>query len=215
VTEAERYEKTVYKGPKKNETKGRKLTPQESWMAIINDSLEKCPPAAASYLETLSSYDNVPRKERAFQNFAANSLNLRGANGDAIISSIWNHLSSVREEKLKDIAKSKEEEQKAKEKSEEKVETDTKSPSTYSQAEKAPSVNETKVGKKVVKAMRKALKKAPSNQLRMKELRKLVKSKLDSEDKEFTKDDLKKAIKTAVAEEKSISFDGKLVKLTQ
>jgi hypothetical protein len=38
---------------------------------------------------------------------------------------------------------------------------------------------------------------------------------LDSEDKEFTKDDLKKAIKTAVAEEKSISFDGKLVKLTQ
>eukprot|EP00979_Chaetoceros_neogracilis_P016718 scaffold9194_cov188-Chaetoceros_neogracile.AAC.1 len=36
ISEAERYEKTVYKGPKKNETKGRKLTPQESWMEIIN-----------------------------------------------------------------------------------------------------------------------------------------------------------------------------------
>lgn len=184
-------------------------------METINDSLENCPPAATSCLETLSSYDNVPRKEKAFRNFAANSLNLRGANGDAIISSIWNHLSSVREEKLKDLAKSKEQEQKAIEKSEEKVETDAKSASSNAQAKKAPSTNETKVGKKVVKAMRKALKKAPSNQLKMKELRKLVKSKLDSEDKEVTKGDVKKAIKAAVAEEKSISFDGKLVKLTQ
>jgi len=214
VTEAERYEKTVYKGPKKNETKGRKLTPQESWMEIINDSFEKCPPAATSYLETLSSYDNVPRKEKAFRNFAANSLNLRGAHGDAIVSSIWSHLSSVREEKLKDQAKLKEQEQAVIETSKEKVETDTESASN-AQAKKATSINETKVGKKVVKAMRKALKKAPSNQLKMKELRKLVKCKLDSEDKEVTKDDVKKAIKTVIAEENSISVDGKLVKLTQ
>mmetsp|Transcript_14846 Transcript_14846/g.22252 ORF Transcript_14846/g.22252 Transcript_14846/m.22252 type:complete len:212 (+) Transcript_14846:19-654(+) len=136
VTEAERYEKTVYKGPKKNETKGRKLTPQESWMEIINDSFEKCPPAATSYLETLSSYDNVPRKEKAFRNFAANSLNLRGAHGDAIVSSIWSHLSSVREEKLKDQAKLKEQEQAVIETSKEKVETDTESASN-AQAKKS------------------------------------------------------------------------------
>jgi cell growth-regulating nucleolar protein len=201
ISEAERYEKTVYKGPKKNETKGRKLTPQESWMEIINGSLEKSPPAVASYLETLSSYDNVPRKERAFRNFSANSLNLRGANGDAIISSIWNHLSSAREAQTK-----------AKE-VEKKVEVDMKSTSSKMLSNEIPSKKETSTKRKVAKAMRKALKKASSNQLKMKELRKLVKNKLDSEDKEITKDDLKKAIKTAIAEEKSLSIEGKTVKL--
>jgi hypothetical protein len=128
-------------------------------------------------------------------------LNLRGANGDAIVSSIWNHLSSAREAQTK-----------AKE-AEKKVEVDIKSTSSKMLLHEISSKKETSTKRKVAKAMRKALKKASSNQLKMKELRKLVKNKLDSEDKEVTKDDLKKAIKTAIAEEKSISIEGKTVKL--
>jgi len=45
ITEAERYEKTIYKGPRKNDTKGRKLTVQEIWMEVINESMNTYPPA--------------------------------------------------------------------------------------------------------------------------------------------------------------------------
>jgi mannitol-specific phosphotransferase system IIBC component len=213
VTEAERYEKSVYKGPKKNETKGRKLTAQESWMEVIEESKSTSPSSISSYIETLSSLDNVPRKEKAFRNFAANSLRLRGSYGDTIITSIWKHLSTVREESLKAKEKALEETKKDKEelKQEDKQ---TKSGEEKTLTTSTSGKGDVGIGKKkVAKAMRKALKKATSKQLKMKEIRKLIQKKLDSEDISLSKDDIKEAINRAISDDATIIAEGKLVKM--
>ena len=217
ISEAERYEKSVYKGPKKNETKGRKLTPQESWMEIIEESISNCPAAIKSHMENLSALDNVPRKERAFRNFASNSLRLRGPNGDAIIVSLWTYLSTTRQEKVKQKEEAKKKEIEAK--SESIKEPDTSE--TIEEAnetkpiekEKAPAKSSNK--KKVAKALKKTLKKQASKSLKMKELRKLIQKKLDSEEVNISKEDLKAAIEEAISDNKSIQSEGKLVKLIQ
>lgn len=216
ISEAERYEKTVYKGPRKNDTQGRKLTPQEVWTGIIHDSLQNCPSTIASYLESLSSYDNVPRKEKAFRNFATNSLNLRGPNGNAIITSIWNHLSSLREERLKseEANRPKETAPKNDEGASEKSGNSESNPITCEEKVTKDEPTPFKP-KKVAKAMKKALKKAPSKQMEMKELRKLVQKKLEADVKEVKKKELKKAIVQIIAEDISIKSDGKTVKLVQ
>lgn len=193
------------------------MTPQEQWSEIINQSVENCSPTLSNHLQNLSAYDNVPRKEKAFRNFSANSLNLRGASGDAIITSIWKHLSSIREENMKNQEKQKQanvaelkEKTELKEspvKIEENVKGDNVSKDSSSKATK-------KSTKKVVKTIRKALKKAPSKQLKMKELRELVKMKLRDELTDMSKDDLKKTIKEAIAGESSILLDGKSVRLS-
>ena len=216
VTEAERYEKSVYKGPKKNETKGRKLTPQESWMEVIEKSKSTSPSSISTYIETLSSLDNVPRKERAFRNFAANSLRLRGSYGDTIITSIWKHLSTVREESLKAKEKASEEAKEAKEDKKDLKQEDkqTKSGEEKSLITSTSTKSDIGIGKKkVAKAMRKALKKATSKQLKMKEIRKLIKKKLDSEDISLSKEDIKEAINRAISDDATIIAEGKLVKM--
>mmetsp|Transcript_8547 Transcript_8547/g.12590 ORF Transcript_8547/g.12590 Transcript_8547/m.12590 type:complete len:265 (-) Transcript_8547:57-851(-) len=212
ISEAERYEKTIYKGPRKNDTKGRKLTPQESWMEIINESLtSSCPPSLSSHLQNLSSLDNVPRKEKAFRNFASNSLGLRGQSGDAAITSIWKHLISARQEKLK----AKEEQEKAQKEAKENStptktdkEEDTSSSTTKNSNEQKIEKSKSKK-KSAVKAMKKALKKAPSKQLKVKELRKLVKAQIEAKDK----DELKNLMADVIATEKSIIAEGKIVRL--
>ena len=186
-------------------------------MEIIHESsLSNCPSGVASYLQNLSSYDNVPRKERAFRNFASNSLKLRGSNGEAIITSIWNHLSFVRQERLKAQENAKKEK---------KAETDTKnevkvpleSSTDKPKIDKVSGSMGKDSGKKkiAIKAMKRALKKAPSKQLKMKELRKIVKNKLESSDESLNKDELKGFIKDIISENKSISSEGKVVKLMQ
>lgn len=206
MTEAERYEKTVYKGPKKNDTKGRKLTPQEVWMEIINEALSSCPPALTSYLESLSTYDNVPRKEKAFRNFASNSLRLRGGNSASIVDSIWNHLNSIRQEKIK----AKEEEKKAEEEKKKDNETCIPVPTT-------PKANKTgkETKKAVKKAMKKALKKAPTGKLKMKDLRKLVSEKLEAKGEKIDKKDFKLTIKEVIEGETEIILKGKVVSIKQ
>ncbi len=217
ITEAERYEKTIYKGPRKNDTKGRKLTVQEIWMEVINESMNTCPPALSTYLQTLSTYDNVPRKEKAFRNFASNSLKLRGAYGDDIVSSLWKQLQTVREAKTK----AKENQERETKKSEENEKEGKKAemnpvPSTACiPCTTKPNINKKKDKKTVVKAMKKVLKKAPSRQLKMKELRKLVKQRLEEKESGMSKDELKDFIIKAIDDESSITLDGKIVKLTQ
>jgi hypothetical protein len=44
----------------------------------------------------MSTLDNVPRKEKPFYNFTANSLNLRGKSGEATVSEIWKYLNEKR-----------------------------------------------------------------------------------------------------------------------
>ncbi len=208
ITEAERYEKTVYKGPRKNETQGRKLTPQETWNEVIQNSSTKCPPFIANYIDALCSLDNVPRKEKPFRNFATNSLRLRGPNGNATITEIWKHLCNVKEEMLKAQQTQKGAIADTEEKSESKTQ---ENPETEEGTEKNIQKEKKKNDKKVAKAMKKALKKAPSKQLNMKELRKLVKKNLESDDINMSKDTIKVAISQAISEDKSLSSEGKIV----
>jgi cell growth-regulating nucleolar protein len=218
VTEAERYEKTLYKGPRKNDTNGRKLTPQESWIEIIHASLTNSPPAITPYLKDLSSFDNVPRKEKAFRNFATNSLKLRGANGNAIITSIWNHLKAIREERHEQTPLEGEGKESVTDQKEiENEKQDSVESSCRSEEPKVDDISgEDTVPiktKKIAKAMKKDLKKTPSKQMQLKELRKLVKKKLELDAQTLKKIDLKKAIARVITDDESITTEGKVVKL--
>ncbi|GMI00483.1 hypothetical protein TrLO_g11386 [Triparma laevis f. longispina] len=119
VSEAERYERSVYRGVKKGEegkgNKGKKLNPQEVWNQLILEAEERKEQAGEGirgHLVTLTSCSNVPRKEKQFRNFAANSLRLRA--NDPVVGEVWEFLARLREEKNAEKAKEKEEEERKK-----------------------------------------------------------------------------------------------------
>ena len=111
ITEAERYEKSVYR-PNNNTGKGRKRNPQEEWMDLIaraasNVASSSSSPSSSSsssntillqhQLKTLAGLGNVPRKEKQFRNFAANSLNLGGNKHQMdALDQVWAYLNAMR-----------------------------------------------------------------------------------------------------------------------
>jgi LYAR-type C2HC zinc finger len=104
VTEVERYEKKGSLGSHNNK-KSNKLTPQQAWMDLIQSSIDSAPQQLKSYLETITTLDNVPRKEKQFRNFASNSLQLANRRGgqqsseQIIVTEIWKHLNTFREQR--------------------------------------------------------------------------------------------------------------------
>ena len=184
-------------------------------MEVIHKALSSSPPALTSHLESLSTYDNVPRKEKAFRNFASNSLRLRGGNSASIVDSIWKHLNSIRQEKIKaneEEKKSKEEEKRAKEEEDSKKDTCIPIDFTISKSN-TNGKNDSK--KSVFKAVKKALKKAPTGKLKMKDLRKLVSEKLESKGQKIDKKVFKLTIKEAIEGETGIILEGKVVSIKQ
>jgi cell growth-regulating nucleolar protein len=183
ISEAERYEGKMAKPKKRN--------PQQEWMDIVNSCVDTAPPHLRNYLQSMSTLDNCPRKEKQFRNFTANSLSLRG-NSDAVVGEIWAVLNAEREKrrKVKEqqqlIQKEKQEKQreaKEKEKSQESKDESDDDNSQSSSGECANSeANESSEGavdpKKVKKAMKKALKKAPNRCMKIKALRRVVTDKL-------------------------------------
>ncbi len=118
VSEAERYERSVYRGPKKGEKggTGKKLNPQEAWNDLIQEASSRKEEADASirgFLDALTSCTNVPRKEKQFKNFTSNSLKIRGQ--DSKVKLIWDFLCSIRDEKKLLKEKEEAEEQRKKE----------------------------------------------------------------------------------------------------
>jgi cell growth-regulating nucleolar protein len=228
ISEAERYEKTVYKGPKKGDTSKRKLTPQELWISILTESLDNnCPPDLTSYIQQIISYENVPRKEKAFRNFASNSLKLYGRQGDTIIASLWKHFCATRQkrteekeakEKAAAKAKSAEEEKKKESSSAEKTdsESENETKNVDKSSSRSTSISEptpSKAHKKIVsKAIKKALKKAPKHELKLKELRKMIKGEVALKKSIKGKDEWKKIIKESILKsKKSMKLEGKKV----
>ena len=95
VSEAEKYEKTLYKA-KTNV----KLNPQEAWMELIAEAAtrkKEAPANISEHLGRLSELDNVPRNCNKFTNFAKNSLRL---NNNAIVDGIWKFLEQLKNEKV-------------------------------------------------------------------------------------------------------------------
>ena len=95
VSEAEKYEKTLYKA-KTNV----KMNPQEAWMELIAEAAtrkQEAPANISEHLGRLSELDNVPRNCNKFTNFAKNSLRL---NNNSIVDGIWKFLEQLKNEKV-------------------------------------------------------------------------------------------------------------------
>ena len=193
-------------------------------MDLIIESVGKAPANLKDYMQTMSQLDNVPRKEKQFRNFTANSLNLRGKSGETTVTEIWKFLSNLREEqKLQNLAAQKKgkEDMKASKASNSKVpstEEDgsdsqgennnappestskTKEPVVTSQTQsnsKLPNDQQSKKfdKKAVVKAMKKTLKKQKEKGMALKTLQKAIQKELNADKSE------KKAIKTIIKEQ--------------
>lgn len=86
ISEAEKYEKSLFQGDKNKSKAGKKQTPQERWMDAVQSAT--CPEdrKLQDVLTRVAGYDNVPRKKNKFVNFVSNSLALRDA---ALVERAW------------------------------------------------------------------------------------------------------------------------------
>jgi len=188
-------------------------------MELIASASSTAPASIRHHMEMLTSLDNVPRKPKQFRNFTANSLNLRGKQATDVVDSMWNHLSQLRD-KEQEAKKKDEEEQKRLKEEAEKVtrkdseaikeckveESSTVPPSPKDKLSKGKDVS----AKKVRKAMKKVLKKAPGRSMKLKELRRAVRQYLECGDagkpkvKQLIGDELK-------GDSGRIKIEGKLV----
>lgn len=199
----ERYEK---RAPKKN----GKVPPQQLWMELIADSIPMAPTLLQSYIRTMSTLDNVPRKEKPFYNFTANSLNLKNKHGSGIVSEIWKYLSDCRRNQVSTTKQSKDigetDVQSAN------IDIMSESGTNNTVLEESAETNSailTEVGiksdkngailvnvdKKIVKKkMKQAFKNANTKSLTMKALRKLVKDQFNKDEQMSVKLIIKKTI---------------------
>jgi len=93
VSEAEKYEGALYKAKK------TKLNPQEAWVALVEEAVERAkeaPAAVQHHLPRLGELGNVPRNKKKFVNFVKNSLRLYN---EAQIDQIWTFLEQLSQEK--------------------------------------------------------------------------------------------------------------------
>eukprot|EP00540_Astrosyne_radiata_P008602 CAMPEP_0116839488 /NCGR_PEP_ID=MMETSP0418-20121206/9800_1 /TAXON_ID=1158023 /ORGANISM="Astrosyne radiata, Strain 13vi08-1A" /LENGTH=233 /DNA_ID=CAMNT_0004469615 /DNA_START=95 /DNA_END=796 /DNA_ORIENTATION=- len=232
MTEAERYEKTLYKAPNGNK---KKRNPQESWMALIASAVANSKGSSLdSYLRRLASLDNVPRKEKQFRNFTANSLNLRGKQTE-IVTMIWKHLSELRQQQSQEN-----ESQPAKGLSSssnnnnndangtpgegDKSRTTPATPQTAEDHQKSKYDNDKDdndnkastelTNKSVRKILKKVLKKAPKKSLKKKALRTAITDKLGIGGNKSLKKKLKMMLsQELLSDMKKIQVDGKWVRL--
>lgn len=212
MTEAERYEKSVFKGVDKK----KKRNPQESWMELIASASSTAPTFLQPYMKRLAGLDNVPRKPKQFRNFTANSLNLRGKQATDIVDGLWNNLTTLRNEEQ--VARKQQEED---EKQRKEQQAESAKESSEAQVPTEPQMESSKVSNgsttkitatKVRKAMKRVLKKAPNKTMKVKDLRRAVRRHLECEEPD------RKLLKTMLGEQikvddKRIKLDGKLVTL--
>lgn len=193
-------------------------------MDLIVTASSTAPDSIRQYMEMLASLDNVPRKPKQFRNFTANSLNLRGKQATDVVDKLWNHLSQLRDKEQEAKKKEEEEQKRLKEEAENKakkevskesgVEKPSKVHTLLNGAEKVSNGKGAKghdfSAKKVRKAMKKVLKKAPGRSMKLKELRRAVRTYLECGDSGGPK--VKKMIGEELkGENDRIKVEGKLV----
>lgn len=202
-------------------------------MDIVETCVESAPAHLKSYMRTMAGLDNIPRKEKQFRNFTANSLNLRGKN-ESIVGEIWNVLKTEREKRQTEKEVQQQQQHKPEKQPTEEQEksdnenhyTETTTKLQEEQNEKpnkspngkdvqaANSANENDIDSTTVeKAMKKALKKAPNQSMKLKELRKLIGEKLGLPKSSMKR--LKKLLETApeACNKTKVKVDGKMITL--
>jgi cell growth-regulating nucleolar protein len=240
ISEAERYEKSIYRGARKLDESGtghrtygqqggknNKLSPQEAWQQIIRVAAEKAPASMKSYMEQLEMLENVPRKLKPFRNFADQVFKLKGPSGVTIKDEIWKLLEKSREEVKKEEEENKKKQQQLKQtpKKDNDVD-DVLDPPKKAKSDAGSFDSDNKPAKVIVislpsektvtKAMKKALKKAPNRQLKFKVLRKQVQESLSLEAGKVSKEKWKTLLQGCVdANPKKLLLDGKNVTLVK
>jgi len=212
VTEAERYEKTLFRGRKK------KTSPQEKWMELIYTAAEdvSAPVDIKPKLGELSMLgDNVPRKEKQFRNFVANCLKMRDKKK---VDEVWNFLMKVKEDVNAPVKKSVPVEISDKEDdldtTDSKVE-ETKNALPTSEEDKSINnqnpLTKTFTEEGVKKAMKKILKAAPDRSMKLKHLRTKIQEQLGTEDRKG----IKRVIEEQLEAKKKFKKEGKHVILVK
>lgn len=207
MTEAERYEKTLYRP---NNKKGKKRNPQEEWMDLIQRAGgNAAPDHLKQFLTNLAMLDNVPRKEKQFRNFTSNSLNHLRGRGD-IVGEVYKYLSNMRQTE-NDARKLVQEKEAAAKKAEDERKQQEKEAATSSSTEEQQQQQQLPSAKKVTKTMKKIVKKEKGS-IKFKLLRSRVSEALGL-DKSMQKK-LKKMLKSELqSSDTKIRLEGKLVKL--
>jgi len=199
-------------------------------MDIVATSVENAPGHLKSYMRTMAGLDNIPRKEKQFRNFTANSLNLRGKN-EAIVGEIWELLKTERDKRQEAKEKQQLQHQEQKKNTDsqkksdkegnfsEKLDENPKTVESNSLSAKNDKSNDSVESppeidpKTVQKAMKKALKHAPNQSMKLKELRKLLGEKLGLP--KSAKKRLKKLLQDApeTSKKAKIKVNGKMITL--
>ena len=226
ISEAERYEKTIYRGSRKldesgtghrsQQQRGKKLTPQEAWSNTIQTAADIAPQSIKSYMNQLTMCENVPRQEKKFRNFTNNSLRC----SEKVKSEIWALLVEVRakdrQAKEEEEAKRKKEQQQQKEKQLAEKKKKTKPVSESSDDESSKSSGKLPSKKVITKAIKKVLKKAPNKQIKFKALRKQIHESLAFKANKSGKKKMKKLLTECISDNPTkMKIDGKLVTLTK
>jgi|LauGreDrversion4_2_1035121.scaffolds.fasta_scaffold455681_2 cell growth-regulating nucleolar protein len=73
VSEAQKYMGKLYK----EDGASREGAKQDNWINAVSDVLSSYTGPLRHYVDRLQQYDNIPRKQKAFENFVTNSLNLK------------------------------------------------------------------------------------------------------------------------------------------
>jgi len=213
ISEAERYEKSVYQQKKK------KRNPQEEWMDIVETCASSAPAHLRNHFNTMATLDNIPRQEKKFVNFASNSLQLRGHN-KKIVDGIWSCLRQEREKRIaeRDKQQQAEKEQKelAEKKKQEQQEKEKEAAASREKKETPKDKNDDKDvsidAKRVKKIAKKTLKKAEGKSMAVKAMRKLLWKEMGLP--KSAKKRLKAILlETAKASKDKIIIDGELIRL--
>ena len=90
ISEAEKYEKSLFK-PKVKESS------QDAWMNIVEKANDLCPSSSSmkTHMNKLVQFSNIPRNNKKFINFAANSLKI----SNLIATDLFNYINTFQESK--------------------------------------------------------------------------------------------------------------------
>ena len=184
-------------------------------MDIVTSCQETAPGPLKSHLRTMAGLDNIPRKEKQFRNFTANSLNLRGTNGDAVVGEIWKVLNVERERRQTE----KENQRRKENENPEPEEKEDEDKATKQSREEKPEAESSRIKteldpKAIQKAMKKALKQAPNRSMKLKELRRLLGEKLAlSKDAKKLLKKIMQDSRSDIAKKSKMKVEGKLIML--
>lgn len=192
ISEAEKYEKSLFQGDKNKSKSGKKQTPQERWVDVVQSAT--CPEdrKAQDVLTRIAGYDNVPRKKNKFVNFVTNSLALRDT---TLVEKAW----TIYEAAFK--ASAPESDQNASNNAEEEENASKKRPAETANDETASKKTKMedkaiKWGKLIKSALKSSGKELEMDMLRDQVLKQIQEKELSTKSEK----ELKKEFKTAIKE---------------